>query len=202
MNAKFTVNGKQIETERLILRPFKETDLKDFYEYASEEGVGEMAGWEHHASIEKSKEILDIFISEDKTFAICCKENGKVIGSLGVEFYGLEEALTEFDGYRGRERGFVLARDSWGMGLMPEAVRAVMDYLFGELDYDFLLCGYYNFNSQSQKVQEKCGFKPYRALKMNTRMGTEENGTLNLIINPKKNIKFNFSHPETLIYEE
>ena len=89
MNAIFTINGKQIETERLILRPFKETDLKDFYEYASEEGVGEMAGWEHHASIEKSKEILDIFISEDKTFAICCKENGKVIGSLGVEFYGL-----------------------------------------------------------------------------------------------------------------
>lgn len=202
MNAIFTINSKQIETERLILRPFKETDLKDFYEYASEEGVGEMAGWEHHASIEKSKEILDIFISEDKTFAICCKENGKVIGSLGVELYGLEGALTEFDGYRGRELGFVLARDYWGMGLMPEAVRAVMDYLFGELDYDFLLCGYYNFNGQSKKVQEKCGFKPYRALKMNTRMGTEENGTLNLAINPQKNIKFNFSHLETLIYEE
>lgn len=76
-----------------------------------------------------------------------------------------------------------------------------MDYLFGELDYDFLLCGYYNFNSQSKKVQEKCGFKPYRALKMNTRMGTEENGTLNLAINPQKRIKFNFSHPETLIYK-
>lgn len=202
MNAIFTINSKQIETERLILRPFKESDLEDFYEYASEEGVGEMAGWEHHASIEKSKEILDIFISEDKTFAICCKESGKVIGSLGVEFYGMEAALTEFDGYVGREIGFVLAKKYWGKGLMPEAVKAVIDYLFNELDYDFLLCGYYDFNIQSKKVQEKCGFKPYRALKMDTRMGTQEKGTLNLIINPKKNIKFNFSHPETLIYEE
>ena len=106
-----------------------------------------------------------------------------------MERYGLEDKLTEFDGYRGREIGFVLAKDYWGRGLMPEAVKAVMDYLFSELDYDFLLCGYYNFNSQSKRVQEKCGFKPYRALTMETRMG-------------KKNIKFNFSHRETLIYEE
>ena len=202
MNADFKANGKIIETKRLILRPFAESDLSDFYEYASVEGVGERAGWRHHESIEKSKEILDIFISEDETFAICCKESGKVIGSLGVERYGLEDKLTEFDGYRGREIGFVLAKDYWGRGLMPEAVKAVMDYLFSELDYDFLLCGYYNFNSQSKRVQEKCGFKPYRALTMETIMGTKENGTLNLCINPKKNIKFNFSHRETLIYEE
>ena len=45
MNADFRINGKVIETERLILRPFKQTDLEDFYEYASVEGVGEMAGW-------------------------------------------------------------------------------------------------------------------------------------------------------------
>lgn len=202
MNAIFKVNGRVIETERLILRAFNEADLNDFYEYASVEGVGERAGWQHHESIEKSKEILDRFISEDKTFAICLKENGKVIGSLGIEKYSLEDKLTEFDGYRGREIGYVLSKDHWGRGLMPEAVRAVMDYLFNDLNYDFLLCGYYNFNTQSKKVQEKCGFKPYRALTMETRMGTKENGTLNLCINPKKNIKFNFSHPETLIYEE
>lgn len=202
MNAIFTIKGKQIETERLILRAFLESDLEDFYEYASVEGVGEMAGWKHHESIEESKEILCRFIEKDIDFAICLKENGKVIGSFGINEYGMEGALTEFDGYRGREIGYVLSKDYWGRGLMPEAVKAVMDYLFNDLDYDFLLCGYYNFNSQSKKVQEKCGFKPYRALKMETRMGTKEKGTLNLIINPKKNIKFNFSHPETLIYEE
>jgi ribosomal-protein-alanine N-acetyltransferase len=202
MNANFEIGELVIETERLILRPFNQSDLHDFNEYASVPGVGEMAGWKHHKNIQESAEILDRFINEDKTFAICLKENGKVIGSLGIEKYGLEEKLTEFDGYRGREIGFVLSKDYWGRGLMPEAVRAVMDYLFEALDFDFLLCGYYNFNTQSKKVQEKCGFKPYRALTMDTRMGTKEQGILNLIINPKKNIKFNFSHPETLIYEK
>ena len=202
MNAIFTINGKRLETERLVLRSFTENDLEDFYEYASVEGVGEMAGWKHHESIEESREILGRFIENDIDFAICLKESGKVIGSFGINEYGLEDKLTEFDGYRGREIGFVLSKDYWGRGLMPEAVKAIMDYLFGELDFDFLICGYYNFNIQSKKVQEKCGFKPYRALTMDTRMGTMEKGTLNLAINPKKNIKFNFSHPETLIYEQ
>ena len=202
MNAIFSISQKEIVSDRLVLRAFKESDLEDFYKYASVNGVGEMAGWKHHKNIQESAEILDRFINEDKTFAICLKENGKVIGSLGVEKYGLEDKLTEFDGYRGRELGFVLSKEHWGKGIMPEAVNAVIDYLFNECDLDFLLCGYYNFNSQSKKVQEKCGFKPYRALTMDTRMGTKEPGTLNLLINPKKNIKFNFSHPKTLIYKE
>ena len=202
MNAVFCINNKEIETERLILRPFKKSDLEDFYEYASVNGVGEMAGWNHHKNIGESAAILDEFINEDKTFAIFLKESNKVIGSLGVEKYALEDKLTEFDGYLGRELGFVLSKDYWGRGLAPEAIGAVVDYLFNDLDYDFLLCGYYNFNIQSKKVQEKCGFKPYRALMMNTQTGAGEKGTLNLLINPSKKIKFNFSHPETLIYKE
>ena len=202
MNADFRLNGLTIETERLILRPFCQSDLEDFYEYASVEGVGEMAGWRHHESKEKSKEILDMFISEDKTLAIVYKENNKLIGSLAIEKYGLEDKLTEFDGYRGREIGYVLSKDYWGRGIMPEAVRAVIDHLFGILDLDFLTCGYYDFNNQSKRVQEKCGFKPYRKLVMDTRLGTKEPGVLNLLINPKKNITLVFSHPETLIYGE
>ena len=202
MNATFELNGLVIETERLLLRPFKQADLNDFYEYASVEGVGEMAGWYHHQSIEKTQEILDRFIEEDKTFAIVYKENNKVIGSLGVEKYGLEEKLTEFDGYVGREIGYVLSKEYWGKGIMPEAVMAVINYLFGNLNFDFLLCGYYDFNNQSKRVQEKCGFKPYRKLVMDTSLGTSEPGVLNLLINPYNNISFVFSHPETLIYDQ
>lgn len=200
MNAVFEINGLIIETERLILRPFEQSDLYDFNEYASVEGVGEMAGWKHHETIDKTQEILDMFIKENKTFAIVLKETNKVIGSLGVEKYGMEEVLTEFNGYQGREIGYVLSKDYWGRGIMPEAVSAVIDYLFNDLNLDFLTCGYYDFNSQSKKVQEKCGFKPYRKLVMDTRLGTTEPGTLNLLINPNKNITFVFSHPETLIY--
>jgi len=202
MNAEYKINGKVLETNRLILRPFKETDLADLYEYAKVEGVGERAGWFHHKDIEESKRILNMFIEEDKVFAIVYKENNKVIGSLGVEKYGKENELSEFNNYKGREIGYALSKDYWGKGLMPEAVKCVIDYLFNDIDLDFLICGYFSFNSQSSRVQEKLGFKPYRTNTFNTLMDTQEEGILNLLINPNKNIEFEFSHPETLIYKK
>ena len=114
----------------------------------------------------------------------------------------MEEKLTEFNGYLGREIGYVLSKDYWGNGLMPEAVSAVINYLFNEVGLDFLICGYFLFNGQSKRVQEKCGFKPYRKVELETRMETKEQTILNLLINPNKNITFNFSHPETLIYKK
>ena len=201
MNAVFKLNGLQIETERLILRPFIQTDLDDFYEYASIEGVGEMAGWKHHQSKEESQQILNRFIENDKTFAIVLKSNNKVIGSLGIEEYGMEDKLTEFSNYIGREIGYVLSKSYWGIGIMPEAVKAVIDYLFKVLNFDFLTCGYYDFNKQSKRVQEKCGFKPYRKLVIDTKLGTSETSILNLLINPNKSVNLVFSHPETLIYK-
>ncbi|MFM1603013.1 GNAT family N-acetyltransferase [Helcococcus ovis] len=200
MNADFKINGKIIETKRLIIRQFEQGDLDDFYEYASVDGVGQMAGWNPHENKEKSQEILNMFIEENKTFALFHRDDKKVIGSLGIEKYKRENELTEFNNYIGRELGFVLSKDYWGKGLMPEAVNAVINYLFNELNYDFLTSGYFIFNNQSKRVQEKCAFKPYRKLIIETRMGTKEDTILNLIINPNKNIKLNFSYPETLIY--
>ena len=54
MNASIDVTNIRIETPRLILRPWEKTDTQDLFAYASVPGVGEMAGWTHHQSIEKS----------------------------------------------------------------------------------------------------------------------------------------------------
>lgn len=202
MNAKIDISNVIIKTDRLTLRAFKECDLNDFFEYAKVDGVGQMAGWLPHKNKEESLMILKRFIEQKKTFAIVLNKNNKVIGSLGIEEYGMEEKLSEFFCYQGREIGFVLSKNYWGNGLMAEAVNAVIDYLFNKLNLDFLTCGYFNFNTQSKRVQEKCGFKPYRKLLMETKFNTKESGTLNLLINPNKHIKFNFSHPESLIYDE
>lgn len=199
MNAPFDVSNLILETEHLILRPWSLDDLDDFYEYASVPGVGEFAGWIPHKNKEESLQILKNFIEKKKTFAIVYKENNKAIGSLGVEFYKLEEKLSEFFDYQGRELGFVLAKDYWGKGLMTEAVKRVISYLFDELDYDFLTCCHFDRNARSKRVQEKCGFVPYRKLVCDTHYGTHEPSTLNLLKNPKKDIHFVFSHPETLI---
>ena len=130
MNAYIDISDTVIKTERLTLRPWKNSDLDDFFEYASVPGVGEAAGWPHHKTKEESKNILDMFIREKKTFAI--EYEGKVIGSVGIELYD-EDQLPEFADKAGREIGFVLSKDYWGKGLMPEAVSGVIKWLFDEV---------------------------------------------------------------------
>ncbi|MBO4535015.1 MAG: GNAT family N-acetyltransferase, partial [Clostridia bacterium] len=81
--------------------------------------------------------------------------------------------------------GYVLSRDYWGQGLMPEAVEAVIDYLFGTLGYDFVTCGHFEWNAQSRRVIEKCGFLPLnRRFDYVTVMGTHETSLLYVRYNP------------------
>ena len=183
MNAPIDVTGIRIETERLILRPWKESDLDDFYEYASVDGVGQMAGWVPHENIEKSKLILELFISEKKTLALELKENGKVIGSLGIEANDNDHIGAD---RLGREIGYVLSKDYWGRGLMPEAVKAVINFCFESLSYDYLLCGHFDWNTQSARVIKKCGFQYLKDMSHTTRFGTEEPTKLYVLYNPRK----------------
>lgn len=186
MNAPVDVTKIRIETPRLILRSWQETDLQDFYEYASVPGVGEMAGWAHHESMEKSRQILELFIREKKTFALELKESGKVIGSLGLE--EADRANPELKDKQGREVGYVISKDHWGRGLMPEAVKAVIAYCFDSLHYDFLTCGHFHWNSQSRRVIEKCGFRFLKEIPFETRMGTQETERLYVLWNEVKDV--------------
>ena len=179
MNIAIDITQTAIETERMILRPWKLTDLQDFYEYASVDGVGQMAGWLPHKNIEESEKILNMFIRERKTFAL--EYNGKVIGSLGIEEYD-EGALPEFADKRGREIGYVLSKEYWGMGLMPEAVKAVIDYLFEQVGVEFLVCCHFADNDQSRRVQEKCGFQHYKLIKAETRYGIVKDSWASVLI--------------------
>ncbi len=130
MNVPIDISQVTLKTDRLILRPWKLSDIEDFYEYAQVDGVGQMAGWAPHESIEKSRGILERFISEKKVFAL--EHDGKVIGSLGIERYN-EDEFPEFAQLKCREIGYVLSKDYWGRGLMPEAVGEVIRYLFEDL---------------------------------------------------------------------
>ena len=178
MNAEIDISGVTLHTERLILRPWRLTDLEDFYAYASVDGVGQMAGWKPHASREESRMILDRFIGEKKTFAL--EYRGKVIGSLGIEKYNTGR-FPEFADQKGREIGYVLSKEYWGQGLMPEAVKEVIRYLFEEVGLDVIFCGHFLWNRQSQRVQEKCGFRHYAFDTYRTRMDTTEEEEINIL---------------------
>lgn len=178
------ISKTRIETPRLILRPWQDSDLEDFYAYASEEGVGEMAGWAHHQSMEESRRILSLFMEGKHTFALELQENGHVIGSLGLEERDADLDLPKT--LKGREIGYVLSREYWGRGLMPEAVKAVMEYCFRELKLDYLTCGHFIRNTQSARVIEKCGFRYLKDILYQTRMDTIEPTKLYILYNPDK----------------
>jgi [ribosomal protein S5]-alanine N-acetyltransferase len=196
MNTPFRIDGRILETERLVLRPFKDEDIDDFYAYASIPGVGERAGWHHHGNRDESRRVLTFFMNDDKDWAVFLRENGRVIGSLGVDEYDTA-LLPELSPYRGRAIGYVLGKDYWGRGLATEAVKAVTQYLFNESGLDFLTLTYYDFNTQSKRVSEKCGFRPYRKVTVSTQMGTRENGVLNLLLNPSG--KLDIAFPEKVL---
>ena len=178
MNTPIDLSETVLQTERLVLRPWRLSDLEDLFAYASVDGVGQMAGWPPHASREDSMVILRRFIEGKKTFAL--EYQGKVIGSLGVERYD-EEKFPELADKQCREIGYVLARDYWGRGLMPEAVREVIRFLFEEAGLDAILCGHFLSNRQSRRVQEKCGFRHYAFGTYTTQMNTIEQDETNIL---------------------
>ena len=64
MNHPIDITNLVLKTDRLTLRPFRESDLPDFNAYASVDGVGQMAGWLPHKYMEVSRAILDMFMRE------------------------------------------------------------------------------------------------------------------------------------------
>lgn len=181
MNKPIDMCSVVLITDRLVLRAWKQSDLDDFYEYARVDGVGQMAGWLPHESKEVSQSILDRFIAGKKTFAI--ELDGKVIGSVGVEAYN-EENFPELDSLQGRAIGYVLSKAYWGQGIMPEAVQAVLTWLFESVQLDFVLISHFTWNRQSRRVIEKCGLQFYKNTTHTTRFGTTEDACEHIIYNP------------------
>ena len=99
MNGPVDIRGVELRTARLLLRPWRPDDLEDFHTYARVDGVGQMAGWLPHKDREETQKILDLFISQHKTFAL--EWQGRVVGSLGIEPYD-EENYPGLAPYHGR----------------------------------------------------------------------------------------------------
>lgn len=145
----------RLETERLLLRPWQESDAKDLYRYASDPKVGPIAGWPVHTSVENSLEIIQNVLSEPETYAVVPKSEGHAVGCVGLMIGSAgNHALPDSEA----EIGYWIGVPFWGQGLIPEAVREIIRYAFEELHMEKLWCGYYDGNMKSKRAQEKCGF--------------------------------------------
>ena len=159
---------KIFETERVYARNWSPDDAWEAFEsYMSDPEVGPRAGWLPHRSPEESREYLNDVVRPGVEMCLVYKPTGKIIGAIGLH----PDKLRNAERVNSREIGYVLSRDHWGRGLMPEAVKAAMAYCFYGADCDYLTIAHFDFNTQSRRVIEKCGFTHLRDREVSTPAG-------------------------------
>ena len=142
-----------IKTKNFILRPFKMSDAEDIAKNINDKIISRNtatipypytlkdAKWWLNKRAKRSRE-------KHVNFAIVI--DGEVGGSVGLN--DIEK------GYKA-EVGYWLARKHWGKGIMPEAVKVIVDFGFKKLKLKRIWAGVYSFNPPSKRVLEKNGFK-------------------------------------------
>ena len=145
-----------LKTERLILRRFEESDAENVFEYAKDPAIGPIAGWPPHKSASESLDVIRNVFSAAECYAVCLKEDGKAIGAIELKLNGHTDMTDRDDEC---ELGYWLGRPFWGRGIIPEAVREMLRHAFEDLGMQNVWCGYYDGNTKSKRVQEKCGFR-------------------------------------------
>ncbi len=141
-------------TDKCILRKVKKEDAETmFINWASDPEVTKYTTWNPHENIEVTKTIINHWLEEEKDpktirFIITLKDSGEPIGSIDVVRY-IDDSP---------EIGYCLSRKYWNQGLMTEACKALIKYLF-DIGFTKVLIKAVVENIGSNRVIEKCGFK-------------------------------------------
>lgn len=149
-----------LETERLILRKFREEDFDDFCDYAMDDEMSRMMGRDRICTRADARLAFTWLKNrQERGYALELRSTGRVIGSLRVsQVPRFDEVVRRLEGYEGRSLSFAISRYFRRQGLMEEAVRAMIDALFEE-GMDYIQCGCFEFNTASKALQEKLGFQ-------------------------------------------
>jgi len=147
-----------METDRIILRPWRESDAETLYKWASDPDVGPRAGWPPHQNVEESLEIIrTVFNDVLHTWAIVLKETDEPIGAMG---YG-PSCECDLPAREGEPLiGYWVAKPYWNKGICTEALRLMLDHIRESTDIKSLISGHFVDNPASGRVMEKCGFVP------------------------------------------
>ncbi len=145
-----------LETERLILRRWEDSDAENLYKYACDPNVGPIAGWPAHRSLDESRDVIKNVFNGKETYAICLKTDNKAIGAIELKLNGHTDMTDRDDEC---ELGYWLGKPFWGQGIMPEAVKEILRHAFEDIGMTKVWVGYYEGNTKSKRVQEKAGFK-------------------------------------------
>jgi len=146
----------ELQTERLILRPWQESDAEALYDIASNPEVGLYAGWEPHASVGYSREMIRKISSEKEFYAVVLKKTNKPVGCVGFLLGEAKHSKTM--GNNDAEAGYWIGVPHWGQGFIPEAMCELIRHGFEDLGLDAIWAGHYNGNLRSKRVADKLGF--------------------------------------------
>ncbi|MGN1367503.1 MAG: GNAT family N-acetyltransferase [Aristaeellaceae bacterium] len=152
MNHKGT---QTLTTPRLTLRPFLLTDAQDMFDnWASDPEVTKYLTWPAHSSVDVSRFILSDWVKHDGEpdyYQWAIVLDGHAIGSIAV--------VEQNDQVGKAHIGYCIGRNWWHKGIMSEALRAVMDFLFDEVGYQRIESRHDPNNPHSGGVMRKCGMK-------------------------------------------
>lgn len=151
------------ETERLILRRYKEDDLQDLFEYLSDMKVVEYEPYKP-MTIDETKENLEWRVGTDEMIAVELKSSRKMIGNVYI-------GKRDFEAL---EIGYVFNRNYWGNGYAAESCKALMERAFSEgIHRIYAECD--PDNKSSWKLLETLGFRREAYLRQNVYFWKDEN---------------------------
>jgi len=146
----------EINTQRLHLRKIEKEDATALFKYRSDAETNKYQGW-----IPKTLEDTENFISKIAEnideydtwfqFAIINKEHGELIGDVGIHFFDVDRYQVEI--------GCTLNKSHHGKGFAIEALKAVMNFLFNDLNKQRITCSIDPLNQASIKMVERIGFR-------------------------------------------
>jgi len=147
-----------MESSRIILRPWRDSDAETLFKWASDPDVGPRAGWAPHKSVEESLGIIrTVFCDATNTWAIELKETGEAIGAMG---YG-PSCDCKLPAREGEPlAGYWVAKPYWNQGICTEALKLMIEHIRKTTDIRSLISGHFTDNPASGRVMEKCGFVP------------------------------------------
>ena len=138
-----------LETERLFLRAPRLEDAKHVAALANDKRIAENTRRLPHPYTRSDAEDFISSLNAGEIAFLITRHDDVIVGACGIA--AQDDAVPEI--------GYWLGVKHWGRGYATEAVRALIDYAFTELDHDALQAGARVTNPASRRILEKCGFQ-------------------------------------------
>ena len=140
-----------IDTPRLHLRPWDDTDAPALYELARDPRIGMLCGWTPYEHIDDAHEALSTFLAAPDSYAVTLASTGELVGSIAlrIDTDSPEASLADI--------GYWIGAPYWGNGYATEAGNAIIDRA-RELGFTMIILNYVDGNDASRRVSEKLGF--------------------------------------------